>query len=297
MPLQGLVVRHATATVVGFGAGLTLGCVGWGGAQVIIPTLTSSYILGLSQISATGVSLSSLSCGVIVGAATFTNEGMSDVACAAAIAIPSIVGARFGSTLAARLHGEVHALIFNGMSVLLLPTHFLVQRFRQQELEKRPSAALVSNESSSDLESRLAVADTLKPRILMQHGTYGLASGVLSSLMGVGGLPITMSYLTLASDLPHHLIQGTAMLSVAPAVVTSAISHATTGATPLSIAAAVAAGAICGSTCGSSIAVSLSDEQLRRLYMGSLVLLGGRSFVGAIRNLRQITTRKGSIFK
>jgi len=42
---------------------------------------------------------------------------------------------------------------------------------------------------------------------IVQHMCYGLFSGVLSALMGVGGAPLTMSYLTLNTALPHHLVQ------------------------------------------------------------------------------------------
>ena len=36
--------------------------------------------------------------------------------------------------------------------------------------------------------------------------------GILSALMGVGGAPLCMSYLTVATDLPHHLVQGWSMV-------------------------------------------------------------------------------------
>jgi uncharacterized membrane protein YfcA len=44
--------RYAGGTCIGFAAGFTLGCCGWGGAQVIKPALTSSF-MGVSQLSAT----------------------------------------------------------------------------------------------------------------------------------------------------------------------------------------------------------------------------------------------------
>jgi uncharacterized membrane protein YfcA len=291
MAIRGPLQRTAASAVVGFGAGATLGLVGWGGAQIIIPSLTSPAVLGLSQLAATGVSLSSLSCAVVVGAARFTSADLADVSMAAAIALPSMLGARIGSKLSARLNGEVHALIFNGLSVLLLPTNFLVQRFRQQQLESRRTAEEAADAKICDSSSS---PQSMTSANLLQHGCWGLSSGVLAAVMGVGGLPITMSYLTLASDLPHHLIQGTAMLSVAPAVVTSAASHAISGATPLGTAAAVAAGAMVGSVAGSSVALALSDEQLRGLYMASLLLLGGRSFVGATRNVSRILAARRS---
>ena len=52
------VQRHLYAITVGFVAGGTVGTVGWGGAQVIVPSLTANHSLaGLTQFAASGVSL------------------------------------------------------------------------------------------------------------------------------------------------------------------------------------------------------------------------------------------------
>lgn len=100
---------------------------------------------------------------------------------------------------------------------------------------------------------------------LAKHALFGGSAGVLSALMGVGGLPVTMSYLTLATDLPHHLVQGTAMASVAPSVLTSALARAGGGHTPLGVAAAVTCGSVVDSQLGAGVALSMSEENLRAL--------------------------------
>ena len=124
--------RFASASFIGFCAGSTLGLVGWGGAQVIIPCLTSPW-MGLSQIAATGTSLTSLSVAATVGSGQFLYHDSAHVATALCISLPSIVAARFGSRLAGKLNSEVHALIFNGLSVILIPTHLVVQQWRQKQ--------------------------------------------------------------------------------------------------------------------------------------------------------------------
>ena len=61
--------------------GSTIGFVGWGGAQVIIPGMTYKYQnlglfngIGLSQLSATGISLSCLSLSTISSSIQFIKE-------------------------------------------------------------------------------------------------------------------------------------------------------------------------------------------------------------------------------
>ena len=43
--------KYAIATAAGFGGGGCIGLVGWGGAQVLIPTLTHAQLGGLSQLT------------------------------------------------------------------------------------------------------------------------------------------------------------------------------------------------------------------------------------------------------
>ena len=62
---------------------------------------------------------------------------------------------------------------------------------------------------------------TVKPWQLQmaQNAIFGSVCGRISALMGVSGLPLTMSYLTMfAPNLPHHVVQGMAMVSVVPSV-------------------------------------------------------------------------------
>ena len=245
--------RYLAAGGIGLAAGATLGVVGWGGAQVIKPTLTSP-LLGCTHLQATATSLFSLSVAVVSGASQFVGGGSASLTLAAAIALPSMAGARWGSRLAGRLSPDALALIFNGGSVMLLPTHFWIQnrrRAQQQEADEAqlgPLAAAHHDESDAATEAGLAAATAqlLEPAALAGHCAFGFGAGVLSALMGVGGLPVVMSYLTIASPLPHHLIQGTAMCAVAPSVLTSSLTHVQSGATPLRVAAAVTCGSVTG---------------------------------------------------
>ena len=88
--------------------------------------------------------------------------------------------------------------------------------------------------------------------------------------------------------MPHHIVQGTAMCSVLPSVLTSAYIQGKAGHTPLSLAAAVCCGSMLGSSFGANVALALGEEQLRRVFVASLVLLGGRSFLAASKNIFRI---------
>ena len=121
-----------------------------------------------------------------------------------------------GCSIAGKLSADQLSLIFNGGSVLLLPTHYLVQHSRHSSSYSEAAEAVA--EAPAAAAATTMLHDIQRPLALLGHACFGFGTGVVSALMGVGGLPVVMSYLTLASPLPHHLIQGTAMCAVVSAV-------------------------------------------------------------------------------
>jgi hypothetical protein len=151
--------------------------------------------MGLSQLSANGTSLASMSVAGTVSAGKFLFENQADLLIAASIVMPSVLGARIGVKIAQRLSSEVLALIYNGMSVVLIPTHFMVQKYREQNPPSVKTISTVANRSFSSL-TRDSIGQLLTPPYL-QHAAFGVCAGILSALMGVGGAPLTMSYVSI----------------------------------------------------------------------------------------------------
>ena len=179
------------------------------------------------------------------------------------------------------------------MSVVMIPTHFVVQRQRARARQDAPDergARLACGLGRSGAAAGLS-ADATSASALAQHAAYGAFAGALSAVMGVGGLPLTMSYLSLATaeeSFPHHLVQGTAMVAVVPSILASAGSHVAAGNLPIAVAACASVGAITGASLGAQLGLSLSEDRLRELYMLSLLVLGGRSAIGAARNISKL---------
>ena len=212
-------MRHAYAVGVGTAAGITSGLVGWGGAQIVIPSMSyPSPLASYSQLSATGISLSSLSLSSISSGYRFWSDNQVNIPMALSIGLPAVVSARVGSHIAKKLSGNALELFFNGFSLLLIPTHLWIQKIRSErdeldvvdiDKDKEDTASktriedttsslrLVSDTASIQATSNscsiTSITDAVRNNPLtLQHSSFGVFSGILSSLMGVGGLPLTM---------------------------------------------------------------------------------------------------------
>eukprot|EP00547_Thalassionema_nitzschioides_P007475 CAMPEP_0194203706 /NCGR_PEP_ID=MMETSP0156-20130528/3409_1 /TAXON_ID=33649 /ORGANISM="Thalassionema nitzschioides, Strain L26-B" /LENGTH=240 /DNA_ID=CAMNT_0038929507 /DNA_START=130 /DNA_END=852 /DNA_ORIENTATION=- len=228
-----------------------------------------------SQLSASGISLSSLSMSTLSSGYRYWQEGCIDIPIVFALGIPAVISARVGSGFAKKLSSDALSLFFNSFSIVLIPTHYYIQ----QRADHRASQ-----------QDRVIPDKSHSSEKLAQHAIMGLFSGVISALMGVGGLPFIMSYITEATHLPHHHVQGTTVCALVPSIIVSAVSRMK--AIPVGTAGLVAAGAMVGSQGGASVSLSLSEERLRQIYMLSLVVFGGRSMIGAIRNIRDMMAKK-----
>lgn len=290
-------LRHLYAFGVGTAAGASIGLVGWGGAQVIVPSMTVPFsFAGYSQFAATGISLTSLSLSTVSSGYQFWHEDRVNIPIALAIGVPSVLSARLGVHLATRLSGDVLALAFNAASIVLIPTHYWIQERakRRRATLQQSKKPLENAEQCTETDGTSSEESTVSSShpdtgSMLQHACFGMISGTISAIMGVGGLPLSMSYMTEATDLPHHFVQGTAVCALLPSILTSAISRI--HAIPPGPAGFVALGAMVGAYGGAKGALTLSEEQLRQLYMGSLVVFGGRSAFGAARNIQRILSK------
>lgn len=141
--------------------------------------------------------------------------------------------------MAERLSGEAQALIFNGFSVVLIPTHFFVQQWRsaqeasadraklstgadngnrRQQAPQGPAmASAAMSDGGAQVSSVSSQVGAASPSALARnfwedkqkwgHMAFGGCLGMISALMGVGGVPMAMSYITVFTDCPHHLVQ------------------------------------------------------------------------------------------
>jgi uncharacterized membrane protein YfcA len=102
----------------------------------------------------------------------------------------------------------------------------------------------------------------------------GLAAGVLSGLIGIGGGIIIVPALVFLFGLTQHQAQGTTLaLMVPPIGILAALTYYNQGYVNLKIAAFVCLGFVVGGWLGAKLATSLSNDLLERLFGIALLIV------------------------
>lgn len=109
----------------------------------------------------------------------------------------------------------------------------------------------------------------------------GLAAGVLSGIMGVGGGVVMIPLMMLLLGLNQHQAQGTSLAVLAvPVTFLAAYNYYGQGYVNWKFAAIIAVFFVIGGYFGSNIAVNLSQKTLKRVFGGILFFISIKMILG-----------------
>jgi uncharacterized membrane protein YfcA len=109
----------------------------------------------------------------------------------------------------------------------------------------------------------------------------GLAAGILSGLIGIGGGVIIVPALIFLFGMSQHTAQGTTVAMLVPPVgVLAALVYYRQGFVNVPAAALLATGFFLGSMGGAKIAVSMSASVLEKVFGVVIVLIGLKMIFG-----------------
>jgi uncharacterized protein len=114
----------------------------------------------------------------------------------------------------------------------------------------------------------------------------GLAAGFLAGLLGVGGGILMVPAMVILLGYDQHVAQGTSLLVIIPAAISGSWTHYRGRRFSLRDAIGLAAGGMVGAAFGASLALSLDDELLRRLFGLFLLASAARILVPKLRARR-----------
>ncbi len=251
-------------------AGVVAGLFGVGGGILLVPLL----VLALSkpQHVAHATSLVGVVFAATSGAVRFALADHVAFVGAAALVGGAVVGARLGAGLAHRLPERQLKQVFSGV-LLLLALRFVL-------LGAGGEASVAGD-----------TVPAFTAGVVVLHVLGGLAAGVVSSSLGVGGGVVMVPLMVLAFGYGQQVAEGTSLAVIVPTAVVGAWSHSRHGYTDWRLGARLGAGSLTGGVIGASMALALEPDVLARLF-GGLMLLVALLFVQRIR--REVRGRAAS---
>jgi uncharacterized membrane protein YfcA len=223
-PLSSSFSSQARSFQLGFVSSVVQGSTGVGGSIMLISGLTRH--LSFTQIQATGTSMV---CQIPTGIpliATFWSNGFVEPTAALTIATCAVVGARVGAAASSRVNDTHMKLLFGGVLLMLFPVvlHSAVREYRAaatgEVATSSEAPAADTSEVAMASEAEGAVEEVAKGP-LQPAGLLGLAlaagaTGCLVGAVGVGGTPLMISYLSLATDMTHKEVRHNCASACAP---------------------------------------------------------------------------------
>ena len=118
------------------------------------------------------------------------------------------------------------------------------------------------------------------PNIIL-YILLGLAAGILSGLVGIGGGILIVPALVFLFGFSQEQAQGTTLaLLVPPIGILAAWTYYTHGFVDVKVAGLIAIGFIVGNLLGARVAIGISNEVLGKTFGAFLILIGLKMILG-----------------
>jgi uncharacterized membrane protein YfcA len=224
--------------------GLSLGLLGGGGSILAVPVLV--YIARVDVHAAIGMSLAIVGATALVGGLVHARAGRVDLRAGALFGVAGMIaaplGARASHLVAPRLLLLLFAALMLGVGALMLRGGGEVRTSR------RPP--------------KLAVP------------LAGLAVGLLTGFLGVGGGFLIVPALTLLAGLELPVAVGTSLLVITANSAAGLVSHLRQGEMPVALTAAFTLSAVVGALAGVRLSSRLDAAGLRRGFALFVIAVG-----------------------
>jgi uncharacterized membrane protein YfcA len=240
------------------GIGLSLGLLGGGGSILTVPVLV--YVLGYEAKEAIALSLGVVGATSAAGAVSHWRAGNVDVAVALVFGGVAMGGTYLGARLSVFFSGGAQLLLF--AAVMLAAAYFMGRGgARPAPAGERREGGDGSSGSGADLNVPVIVAE-------------GLAVGVLTGLVGVGGGFLIVPALVLVGGLGMKKAVGTSLLVIALKSGAGFYGYLDQVTVPWGFLGAFTAVSIVGIVIGSQLVRFVSQGALRRGFAAFLVVMG-----------------------
>lgn len=224
--------------------GLCLGLLGSGGSIVTLPVMV--YVARVPAHQAVGMSLVVVGATSAVGSLVNLRSGAFDLRAGAFFAATGIVGAFFGARFTHMASARVLLLCFGGLMSIVGLRMLLGSENVPLGRKCRPLRCLVA----------------------------GIAVGLLTGFLGVGGGFVILPALVLFAGLEMKTAIGTSLAVIAVNSFAGMVGQLHYVQVEWPVTLEFLGAALAGMAGGSAVASRISSQSLRRAFAGSIIVLG-----------------------
>lgn len=236
-----LALGYALAVLIG----LSLGTMGGGGSILTVPIFV--YVLGFAPKQAIAMSFPVVGATSLVGAMGHWRAGNVDLRTAVLFGLVTMAGAYAGGFVAVYLSGATQLVM---LALAMLGAAWSMARPRREAVDARTGRR--------------------HPLIL---GAVGLAVGVLTGIVGIGGGFLYVPALVLLADVPMKRAVGTSLIIIAMSCTAGLASHLRHATIPWAFVAGFSLAAAAGILVGARLVRHISATRLRRAFAVFLVVM------------------------
>lgn len=247
---------------IGLVAGLLSGAFGVGGGVLIVPALV--LMVGMQQRVAHGTSLAAVVPISVVGASAYLLQGSVDLAVAGLLMIGTVTGAIWGVKLLSWVSEGWLRWLFIGFMVLVAVRMML-------EIPDRGGQLIISG------------------WLIVILVVVGLATGVLSGLLGVGGGVFMVPVMILFLGMSDIVAKGVSLLVVIPTGLIATFFSLRKKNVDLRAATVIGVAGAVTSLAGTALAFWLDPQLASILFAIFLLVIALRMALQAIRKHQQST--------
>jgi uncharacterized protein len=234
--------------------GLSLGLLGGGGSILTVPIFV--YVLGFGAKESIAMSLAVVGAVSLFGAVGHWRAGNVRLRLALLFGAVAMVGTYLGARLAVFFSGPAQLALF---AVVMLVAAFFM--FRDRPVVAPPAPG----------EPPLPVARISRRLVVVE----GLAVGVLTGLVGVGGGFLIVPALVLLAKVPMKQAVGTSLVIIAMKSATGFLGYLGQVEVPWAFMTLFTAVAVAGIFAGTWLVRFVPQAALRRAFAVFLVVMGG----------------------
>lgn len=250
--------------------------IGAGGGSLIVPALLLLFHYDIHTV--VGTSLCAVFANAVSGTVSYARQGRIDYGHGLAFAAAVVPGALLGAVLAHLISLKAFGLLFGG---LMLALGIVVLRQKENPLLGLPERTALSQAYFNLKLKMTRLTDREGGRFEYFVDTRrGLAisfgTGVLSSLLGIGGGIIHVPAMILWLGFPRHLAVATSHFVLAFSSLAGVLLFAWEGSIRWEGALPLALGAVIGAQAGAAVSRKMSGTWIVRLLSLALIVVGIR---------------------